>query len=98
MATILDELLEVDGEQHWSKWMRQSRARLLNSDYSGIELLFSAYGSMESFNNFVIYQSNENGQFHLKEGYIEKNNRLDELRGIAWELAEQIRREHISSK
>ncbi len=107
MATKLDELLEVldeiirlleaDGEQHWSKWMRQSRARLLDSDYSGIEHLLSAYGGMGSFNDLVICQSYENGQFRWKEGYVEKNNRLDELRCKAWELADHIRRNHTIS-
>jgi hypothetical protein len=108
MATKLDELLEIlseiiqllesDGEQHWSRWMRRSRDRLLKSDYSGIEYLLSAYGGMGSFNDLAICQIYENGEFRWKEGHIEKNNRLDELRGNAWELAEQIRRDHIVSK
>ena len=107
MATKLDELLNIleeiiqilesDGEEHWSHWMHQSRARLLNSDYSGIEHLLSAYGGMGSFNDLVICQSYENGQFRWKEGYVEKNNRLDELRGKAWELADYIRRNHTIS-
>ena len=103
MTTKLDELLEIlneiiqllesDGEKHWSRWMRKSRARLLNSDYSGIEYLLSAYGGMGSFNDLVIYQSYKNGELRWKEGYVEKNNRLDELRGQARELADSIRRE-----
>ena len=103
MATKLDELLEVlaeiiellesDGEQHWSKWMRQSRARLVNSDYSGIKHLLSAYGGMGSFNDLVIGQCYENDQFRWKEGHIEKNNRLAELRSKAWEMADVMRRE-----
>jgi len=47
LLKILDELihlLESDGETHWSHWMRRSRDRLLNLDYSGIEKLLSAYG------------------------------------------------------
>jgi len=108
MATKLDELikaldeiiqlLESDGEEHWSRWMRESRARLLNSDYFGIEHLRSAYGGMGSFNDLVICQSYENGEFEWKEGYIEKNNRLDELRGKAWELADGIWRHHTISE
>jgi hypothetical protein len=104
MATKLDELLEVldeiiqllesDEEQHWSHWMCKSRARLLNSDYSGIEHLLSAYGGMGSFNDLVICQSYENGEFRWKDGHVEKNDRLDELRGKAWELADHIRRNH----
>ena len=54
MATKLDELLETlseaiqlfeeDSEQYWLRLMRRSKARLMNSDYSGIEHLLSAYG------------------------------------------------------
>jgi hypothetical protein len=76
MTTKLDELreilneiillLESDGEEHWSRWMRQSRSRLLKSDYSGIEHFLSAYGGMGSFNDLVICQSYENGEFKWK--------------------------------
>ena len=107
MATKLDELLKVleeiiqilesDGEENWSNRMRQSRARLLNSDYSGVEHLLSAFGGTGSFNDLVICQSYENGQFHWKDGYVEKNNRLDELRSKAWELADHIKRNHTIS-
>jgi len=103
MTTKLDRLLEIlnesiqllesDGDEHWSHRMREARARLLNTDYSGIEYLLSAYGGMGSFNVLVICQSYENGEFRWKEGHIENNNRLDELRGKAWELADDIRRE-----
>ena len=103
MATKLDELLETldeiiqllesDGERHWSRWMRQSRERLQNSDFSGIEHLLSAYGGMGSFNDLVICQSYENGESQWQEGYSEKNDRLNELRGKVWELADAMRRE-----
>ena len=103
MATKLDELLETldeiiqllesDGEQHWSRWIRQSRERLQNSDFSGIEHLLSAYGGMGSFNDLVICQSYENGESQWQEGYSEKNDRLNELRGKVWELADAMRRE-----
>lgn len=108
MMTKLDELLETlsdiiqllesDGEQHWSRWIHQSYERLRNSDYSGIELLLSAYGGMGSFNDLVICQSYEDGLFRWKESYTEKNDKLDVLRGKAWELADDIRRNHIVSK
>jgi hypothetical protein len=107
MATKLDELLgtlneiiqllESDGEKHWSRWMRQSYKRLLKSDYSGIEHLLSVYGGMGSFNDLVICQSYENGEFRWKDGHVEKNNQLDELRGKAWELADHIQRNHTIS-
>jgi len=103
MATKLDELLETldeiiqllesDGEQHWSRWMRQSRERLRNSDFSGIQHLLSAYGGMGSFNDLVICQNYENRQFRWKEGHVEQNNRLATLRSKAWELADAIRGE-----
>ena len=88
----LIQVLESDEEQHWSGWLHQSRERLINSDYSGIEHLLSAYGGMGSFNDLVICQSCQNGNFHWKDGHIEMNNMLDELRGQAWELADHIRR------
>ena len=100
LLKILDELirlLEEDGEQHWSQWMRQSRERLLNSDYSGIEHLLSAYGGMGSFNDLILCQSYENGKFRWIDGHIEKNNRLNVLRSKAWELANEFRQDHISS-
>jgi len=88
----LIQLLESDGEEHWSEWLRLSRVRLLNSDYSGIEHLRSAYGGMGSFTDLVICQSYENGEFSWKEGHVAKNHRLDELRSKAWKLADDIRR------
>lgn len=107
MATKLDELLEIlneliqllesDGEEHWSKWIRQSREQLQNSDFSGIEYLLSAYGGMGSFNDLIIFQGYENGKFQWKDRHVEKNNRLNELRSKAWKLADGIRRDHIIS-
>ena len=107
MATKLDELLETlhemielleeNGEQRWSKWMRQSRDWLLDSDFSGIEHLLSAYGGMGSFNDLVIGQRYENGEFRWKENYSEMNNKLNEFRKKAWELADAIRRDHTLS-
>ena len=100
LLKILDEiiqLLESDDEQHWSKWMRQARGRLQNADLSGIEHLLSAYGGMGSFNDLMIFQRYENGEFRFKEGYVEKNDRLRELRSKAWELADAIRRDYMKS-
>jgi len=91
LLEVLDEiiqLLDADGEQHWSGWMRQSRDWLLNSDFAGIEHLLSAYGGMGSFNDLIIFQN--------KGGYVEMNNKLDNLRRQAWELADQIRRDYLS--
>jgi hypothetical protein len=85
-------LLEADGETHWSQWMRTAKARLENSDYSGVEYLLRAYGGMGSFNDLIICQRYKEGKFSwLPEGE-DKNDRLDKLRGQAWELAEYIKR------
>jgi len=107
-VTKLDELLETlseiiklledDREQHWSTWVRQSRDRLLKSEYSGIEHLLSAYGGMGSFSDLIICQRYENGQFRWKEGHIEKNGELDRLRRKVWELADAIRRDYLSAE
>jgi len=51
---------------------------------------------MGSFNDLVIGQNNQNGQFRWKDGHVETNNRLNELRENAWELADSIRRDHFS--
>ena len=100
LLEILNEiiqLLESDGEQHWSRWMRQVHTQVSNSDYAGIEKLMSAYGGMGSFNDLVICQEYENGQFRWKEGHVEKNKKLSELRSQVWELAQFITRDHINS-
>jgi hypothetical protein len=100
LLETLDEiilLLESDGEQHWSTWIRQSRERLQSSDCSGIEHFRSAYGGMGSFNDLIICQNYENGKFYWEDGHVEKNNRLNELRGKAWELADEIWRNRTKS-
>ena len=89
----LIELLESDSEKHWSRWMKKSKQRILASDYSGIEYLLEAYGGMGSFNDLVICQSYSGGQFEWKPNHQEKNDKLNELRNKAWELADDIKRE-----
>jgi len=59
LVSVLEELtslLESDGDSHWSNWMQKAKARLLNSDYSGVEYLLSAYGGMGSLNDLVLGQ------------------------------------------
>lgn len=97
LENIID-ILKSDGEKHWRKWMESSRSRLLNSDYSGIEHLLEAYGGMGSFNDLVIGQSMLNGQLIWKDGAQESNDKLDALRGEAYELAEYIKRHHEIEK
>jgi hypothetical protein len=95
LICVLDQLaamLESDGDTHWSLWVRKARARLMDSDYSGIEYLQSAYGGMGSFNDLILGQSDENGVLCWKPGHVELNERFDELRNEAAKLVELIKR------
>lgn len=92
---VLDELasvLESDGNNHWGGWMRKARSRLLNSDFSGIEYLLSAYGGMGSLNDVVLGQSYKDGVFEWKPGYVELNEKFTALSSKAWKLADAIKR------
>lgn len=95
LAKVLDELaslLESDGDQHWSRWMRTARARLLDGNPDAIRYLLSAYGGMGSFNDLALGQQYDKKGFSWKPGAVELNDRLDELRGKAYELAQRMRR------
>jgi hypothetical protein len=92
---VLDDLasvLESDGNTHWCSWMQIARARLLNSDYSGIEYLLSAYGGMGSLNDVVLGQSYTNGVFTWKHGHAELNEKFISLSSRAYELANAIKK------
>ncbi len=93
----LATLLESDGEEHWRSWMLRARARLEDSDYSGIEHLLAAYGGMGSFNDLVLGQTFENGRFTWERECNDLNERLCSLRSRAWELAEAIKRSRGTS-
>jgi hypothetical protein len=95
LIAVLDELasvLESDENTQWSGWVRQTRARLINSDYSGIEHLLAAYGGMGSLSDVVLGQSYEDGVFKWKPGQVALNERFAALREKAWQLAEAIKR------
>ncbi|MGL4824329.1 MAG: DUF6966 domain-containing protein [Plesiomonas shigelloides] len=95
LIDVLDELasvLESDGNTHWSGWMQKARARLLNSDFSGIEYLLSAYGGMGSLNDLILGQSYKNGIFEWKPGHVELNEKFKALSSKACELADAIKR------
>lgn len=94
MLAKLASLLDGDDEQQWCAWILRAKARLENSDYSGIEYLLSAYGGMGSFNDFVAGQTTIAGQFAWKPGYVELNDKIDALRSKAWGLATYIKRNH----
>lgn len=92
---MLDELasvLERDGNTHWGSWMRNARARLLNSDYLGIEHLLSAYGGMGSLTDVVLGQSYKDGAIEWKPECDALNERFTVLSSKAWELANVIKR------
>jgi hypothetical protein len=92
---ILDQLaivLESDGNTHWSLWLRKARARLMDSDYSGIEYLQSAFGGMGSLNDLILGQNYVGGVFSWKPGHVELNEKFIELRDNAERLANAIKR------
>ncbi|WP_439853712.1 DUF6966 domain-containing protein [Pseudomonas yamanorum] len=96
LIDVLEELailLESDGDNHWSRWMRKAKTLLQVSDYSGITYLRSAYGGMGSFNDLILGQSSVDGVFSWKPGYKELNERLDELRNKASQLGAEIQRD-----
>jgi hypothetical protein len=95
LICVLEQLaivLESDGDTHWSLWMRKARARLLDSDFSGITYLLSAYGGMSSFNDLILGQSYDGGAFSWKPGHVELNKSFDKLRNDAAQLADTIKR------
>ncbi|UVH49888.1 hypothetical protein P0D91_14840 [Pseudomonas sp. CBSPBW29] len=96
LIDVLEELailLESDGDNHWSRWMRKAKTLLQASDYSGITYLRSAYGGMGSFNDLILGQSSVDGVFFWKPGYKELNDRLEELRSKASQLGTEIQRD-----
>jgi hypothetical protein len=96
LIDVLEELailLESDGDNHWSRWMRKAKTLLQASDYSGITYLRSAYGGMGSFNDLILGQSRVDSVFSWKPGYKELNERLDELRNKASQLGAEIQRD-----
>jgi len=96
LIDVLEELailLESDGDNHWSRWMRKAKTLLQASDYSGITYLRSAYGGMGSFNELILGQSSVDGVFSWKPGYKELNDRLEELRNKASQLGAEIQRD-----
>jgi hypothetical protein len=98
LMQIIEEIIQLlaeDDNQQWQGLMKSVYKRLENSDYSGIELLLSVYGGMGSFNDLIIGQTNdEQGKFAWKVGAIENNNRLDDLRGRAYVVADYLKRNH----
>ena len=85
LIEILNELQTLtsnDGLDNWANLIKTAKLRLESSDYSGIEYLLKAYGSMGSFNDIYI-QSNK-----------ELDQRLHFLKTEAWKLANYIKHNH----
>lgn len=82
----LINILDVDGHPHWSKWMRTAKALLVNSDFHGVEKVLSAYGGMGSFNDVYI------------KVISRKTENFSLLQDKACQLAEELRKEHLSQE
>lgn len=95
LVSTLEEfahLLESDGDQSWSLWIRTASRKLSNGDGSGVEYLLRAYGGMGSINDLVLGQTFRDGTFAWKPGYLELNERFETLRDKAWHLAQNVKR------
>lgn len=89
----LIDLLSEQKEDLWVNWIAESKKRLLSSDYSGIEKLLDAYGSMGSFNDLVVGYYLENGITQQHKSHEAVNQELSKLRTRAWQLAMEIKHE-----
>jgi len=92
------ELLEKDSSTNWSKNIKSSRNKLLKSDYCGIVDLLSIYGGMNSFSDLVLGQTHINGTFEWKKDEKNSNNKLSQLRTMAYDLAIYIKHNHEVKK
>jgi hypothetical protein len=91
MITETVAVLESDGEAHWCAWLIRIRSSLEAGDTYGARELLSGYGGMGSFNDLVLGQATQNGQFAWKPNAEELNKRFDGLRSEMWQVANQIR-------
>ena len=82
LVSVLDELiesLEKDGFGAIADILSVGKTRILNSDYSGVEKVISAYAGQGSLNDiFAKDISNPN---------------FENLRDRAWELADELRKD-----
>jgi hypothetical protein len=88
----LAEVLECDGDRHWSAWMRMAADKLRAGDASGADYLLRAYGGMGSLNDLILGQTHVNGSFAWKPNHMALNERFESLRTRAWQLAQNMRR------
>lgn len=89
LITTLESLiliLEEDNKDHWVDWLQTARKWLVQSDFSGIEKLLSAYGGMGSFNDLYLSK------------ITRKNENFSDLQSKAWQLATEIKQEYELTK
>lgn len=82
LIDVLDALIQVleqDGDTHWSAWMRRAKSRLAQGDDRGADDLLGAYGGMGSFNDLILGQSYQDGRFAWKPGYAETQRAVGRL-------------------
>ena len=91
VVSELEALLRGDGEKHWADWMQRVITQLEQGNPGAPESLLRAYGGMGSFNDLALGQDYSNGHFQWRADAGELNERLDALRGRAWQLARAIR-------
>lgn len=91
VVSDLEALLRGDGETHWADWMRRVITQLEQGHPGAAQSLLRAYGGMGSFNDLALGQDYSSGRFQWRADAGELNDRLDALRGRAWELARAIR-------
>lgn len=88
------DLLKNDNEPYWAEFIDTVLWRLERSDFSGIELLLSAYrGGMGSFNDIVL--GPPEGTSWSSPEHRALCDRFDALRSSMSELAREIRRDAV---
>ncbi|MEZ9426584.1 DUF6966 domain-containing protein [Vibrio lentus] len=88
LLEVLDKLiqmLDADGQIHWSDWMSKARKLILESDFGGVEKVLGAYGGMGSFNDTYL------------KNITKQNESFSNLQTRAWELAIEIKQEYESN-
>jgi hypothetical protein len=96
LLRVLDEIIAILqwDKNAWQNWMQDARARLLVGDTSASEKILRAYGGMGSFNDLIVGQTYDaEGNHCWRDGYKEKNDRLDYLSTRAWQLAQQVKKQ-----
>ena len=91
VVSELEALLRGDGETHWADWMQRVITQLEQGDPGAPESVLRAYGGMGSFNDVALGLDYSSGHFQWRADAGELNERLDALRGRAWQLARAIR-------